>query len=62
MLSEYTVPWIAADSGNGWELGLEWIEASDPKIAACGWSTLSSVASITSDEELNIKAYSELLD
>lgn len=62
MLSEYTVPWIAADSGNGWELGLEWIESDDAKIAACGWSTLSNVASITKDEELDIKAYSQLLD
>lgn len=62
LLSEYTVPWIAADSGNGWELGLEWIESSDSKIAACGWSTLSSVASITKDEELEVKAYSKLLD
>jgi ElaB/YqjD/DUF883 family membrane-anchored ribosome-binding protein len=41
---------------------LEWIESSDPKIATCDWSTLSSVASITSDEKLDIKAYSELLD
>src|SRR5262245_15175155 len=26
MINEYTVPWVAAGSAHGWELGLEWID------------------------------------
>src|SRR5687767_14535397 len=25
MISEYTVPWVAAESAHGWELALKWI-------------------------------------
>jgi len=62
MLSEYTVAWIAAESNHAWDLATEWIESENPKIASCGWSTLSSFASITVDEDLDIEAYSQLLD
>ncbi len=62
MLSEYTVPWIAADSPHGWDMGLEWIESEDPKLASCGWATLSSVASTQSDDDLDLEAYRQLLD
>src|SRR3981081_3131644 len=37
MLSEYTVPWVAAESPHGWTLGLEWIESKTEGIAAAGW-------------------------
>lgn len=59
-LSEYAVPWVAAESKFGFELGLEWIDSEDENIAAAGWSTLSSYASI--NEELNLEVYTELLD
>ena len=36
MLSEYTVPWLAAESPFGWELALEWIESHEEGIAAAG--------------------------
>jgi len=62
ILSEYTVPWIAAESKFGFELGLEWIESDEERIASAGWSTLSSYASLQPDEELNIQVYSKLLD
>ena len=44
MISEYTVPWVAAESPYGFDLGLEWIESEEEKIASAGWSTLSSWA------------------
>src|SRR5947209_5142815 len=42
MLSESTVPWVAAESPHGWALGLEWIESKTESIAAAGWSTLGA--------------------
>ena len=61
-ISEYTVAWIASESRFGFELGMEWIESDQEHIAACGWSTLSNLASIKKDEGLDIEAYSSLLD
>jgi len=60
-ISEYTVPWIAADSQFGYELGLEWIDSKTEFIAAAGWSTLSSVVSIKPDSELDIPALKKLI-
>ena len=62
MLSEYTVPWLAAESQYGWELALEWIESPEERIASAGWSTLSNHVSLRSDEELDLDKLSELLD
>ncbi len=62
MISEYTVPWVAAETGYGYELGLEWIESAEERIASAGWSTLSSCASLRPDEDLDIDKYAELLD
>jgi len=59
-LSEYTVPWIAAESPFGFELGMEWIESKEESIAAAGWSTLLNYASINTD--LNLTTYASLLD
>ena len=61
LLSEYTVPWIAADSGNGIEMGLKWIESDDELIASAGWSALSNAISITSNEELDMDLHMQLL-
>jgi 3-methyladenine DNA glycosylase AlkD len=62
MISEYTVPWLAAESPYGWELAMEWIESPDEMIASAGWSTLSSLVSLRPDEELDQNRLSELLD
>ena len=62
MISEYTVPWIAAESRYGYELGLEWIDSDEEQIASAGWVTLSCYASIRSDDELDVAVYDALLD
>ena len=62
MISEYTVPWIAAESPHGYELGLEWIESDQEKIASAGWATLANHASLKPDSELDIAQYKKLLD
>src|SRR5438128_6339743 len=36
MLSEYTVPWVAAESEHGRELALAWIESKKEDLAAAG--------------------------
>jgi len=62
MLSEYTVPWLAAESQYGWELALEWIDSTEEGIASSGWSTLSNIVSLRPDEELDHDKLSALLD
>lgn len=61
MHAEYTVAWVAAESKFGWELALEWIDNKDEKIATTGWSTLSSIMSITPDDSLDIQELKKLL-
>jgi len=62
MISDYTVPWIAAESKFGYELGLEWIESDAEFIASAGWATLSNLVSLKPDNELDIKLLNQLLD
>ncbi len=61
-ICEYAVPWIAADSPYGFELGLEWIKSEKENVASAGWATLASYASTRTDDELDIETYSSLLD
>jgi hypothetical protein len=61
MLSEYTVPWIAAESDHGWELGLKWIESKKETMQSSGWATLASLVGITEDDQLNIRELRSLL-
>jgi DNA alkylation repair enzyme len=60
-IGEFTVPWVAAESNFGWELGLEWIDSKQESIASSGWSTLSSFVAITPDEELDLGHLKKLL-
>jgi hypothetical protein len=60
--SEYTVPWVAAESNFGLELAHKWIDAKDEKIASTGWGTLSSYVSLVDNEEIDIKALDKLID
>lgn len=60
MISESTVPWIAAESAYGWKLGLEWIDSKKESIASSGWSTLSSVVALIADDQLDQKQIEKL--
>ncbi len=62
LISESTVPWVAAESPHGWAMGLEWIESKTESIAAAGWSTLGGMLKITPDDKLDMAKISELLD
>jgi len=59
-LSEFTVPWVAAETAFGYELGLEWIRSEKETIAAAGWATLSNYASVK--QELDLDMYASLLN
>ena len=62
MLSEYTVPWVAAEGPHGWAIGLEWIESETEGIAAAGWATLGFVLQLKKDGDLDLPKIEELLD
>ena len=49
MISEYTVPWIAAESKFGLELGQKWIESPKENIAVAGWSALANLIAVKDD-------------
>lgn len=61
-ISEYTVPWIAAESNFGFELAMQWIDDKKEFIAAAGWCTLNSLVAIKPDTELDIKSLKTLLN
>jgi 3-methyladenine DNA glycosylase AlkD len=61
-LSEYAVPWVAAETDFGFELGLKWIQSDEERVASAGWATLSSYAGLHPDDDLDIDTYRKLLD
>ena len=61
-LCEYTVPWVAAETEHGFELGLKWIQSDIETVASAGWGTLAYYAGVHEDEKLDLKAYIKLLD
>jgi 3-methyladenine DNA glycosylase AlkD len=61
MLSEYTVPWVAAESNHGLALAREWIESEAEGVAAAGWATLSGLVAIKDDAELDLAELNRLL-
>ena len=60
-ISEYTVPWVAAGGNYGYELAMEWIDSPEEHIAAAGWSTLSNLAALKPDDELDLQSLKSLL-
>lgn len=61
-LSEYTVPWVAAETEFGFDLGLKWIQSKIETVASAGWGTLAYYAALHEDEILDTKTYIKLLD
>lgn len=61
-LSEYTVPWVAAESAFGMELGMKWIQSKEENVASAGWGTLTYYAAVNEDDKLDLDLYSSLLD
>ncbi len=61
MISDYTVAWVASENPNGFKLALKWITSKQELVASAGWSTLGAIASLQSDDQLDLKTYTELL-
>lgn len=62
MISEFTVPWNAAENPAGWEVGLKWIESKNESIASSGWATLAGIIAMKPDSELDLKQIQALMD
>lgn len=45
------MPWIAAETLGGFELGLKWIQSDIETIAAVGWGTLAYYVAVHEDEK-----------
>jgi len=61
-ISGNTVPWVAAESNYGYEMGMEWIANDQEYIAVAGWATISALVSLKPDDELDFAALTALLD
>ncbi len=60
-ISEYTVPWVAAESNHGFQLAFQWIDSPEEYIAAAGWSAMGSLVSLKDDSELELAEIKSLL-
>jgi 3-methyladenine DNA glycosylase AlkD len=60
-LGNCTVAWTAAQGRFGHELAMKWLESKKPVIAAAGWSTLSSLAALVADAQLDVAELKALL-
>lgn len=61
-VSEFSVPWLAAEHPHGFALGLRWLDDPADHVQAAGWQTLSMLAQWRPDAELDIAVFRGLLD
>jgi len=61
MVGEYSVPGVASENKDGYELALKWIAAKKEHVASSGWATLSAWVSVKDDSELDLKKIESLL-
>lgn len=62
MISEYTVPGVAAEHPAARDLALKWIRSRTASIAAAGWNTYAGLLATQPDEELDHGEIKDLLD
>jgi 3-methyladenine DNA glycosylase AlkD len=62
MLSEYTVPSVAAESPHARDLAMKWIRSKKELIASSGWCTYAGIVATRADEELDLAEIEELLN
>src|SRR3989339_200556 len=61
-LSEFTVPWVAAETPFGWDLAQEWIESEKDNVASSGWATYSNLVTLKKDADLPFPLLQQLLN
>lgn len=59
---EYSVPWVAAESGRAWPVAQAWIDDPSPTVQAVGWATVASWVALTPDDALDLAALTALLE
>jgi hypothetical protein len=62
MISGTTVPWVASEHPDGFDLALKWIDSKNEQIARAGWNTLGALAAVVPDDRLPIAKFDKLLD
>jgi len=61
MISEYSVPGVAAENEKARELALKWIKSKKENIASSGWTTYVGVMATSSDDDLDLDEIKDLL-
>jgi 3-methyladenine DNA glycosylase AlkD len=61
MTAGTTVPWVASEHPEGFDLATKWIDSPKENIAVAGWSTLSAIVATVPDDKLPIKDLGALL-
>ena len=61
MISEYTVPGVAAESPHARDLAMKWMDAKQESVAACGWCTYTGFIATREDAELDLDEIKQLL-
>jgi 3-methyladenine DNA glycosylase AlkD len=61
MISEYTVPGVAAESPHAREFALKWISSKQESVAACGWCTYAGIVATRPDDKLDLEEIKSLL-
>jgi 3-methyladenine DNA glycosylase AlkD len=54
MLSEYAVPFVAAEHPQATDLAMKWIKSRQPSVAASGWATYALALGVCDDEQLDL--------
>ncbi len=62
MVSGTTVPWVASEHADGFDLAVTWIDSKKEHIALAGWNSLGAWVTTHADEQLDIKRLGALLD
>jgi 3-methyladenine DNA glycosylase AlkD len=61
MHSEYTVPWVAAESPHCRELALAWMDSKQELVARSGWNAYAGLVAMTPDDKLDLAEIEALL-
>ena len=61
MLSDYSVPGVAAENDAAFSIAMKWLKMKDPQRACAGWNTYSAALSIREDDQLDLNEIKGLL-
>lgn len=61
MLSEWSVPFVAAEHPDAFKLAKKWMNSRKESIASTGWCTYTMAISVRTDDELDLDEIKDLL-